>query len=78
MEKLSISIPQITRSYEETIHSAAMNALEATNGNKQEAAKLLEIKRTTLVQWLIRHEPHWINYRFNKKTNRKTGGRKKK
>lgn len=78
MEKLSISIPQITRSYEETIHSAVMNALEATNGNKQEAAKLLEIKRTTLVQWLIRHEPHWINYRFNKKTNRKTGGRKKK
>lgn len=78
MEKLSLTIPQITRTFEDAIYSAVMNALQTTRGNKQEAAKKLEIKRTTLVQWLIRHEPHWINYRFNKKTNRKTGGRKKK
>lgn len=55
-----------------------MDALAYHQGNKQDAAEFLGIKRTTLVQWLIRHAPETIGYRFKKKTNRKTGGKKKK
>lgn len=78
IEQVSLPLPDLKEEYEKRCYRRIMDALAYHQNNKQDAAKFLGIKRTTLVQWLIRHAPETIGYRFKKKTNRKTGGKKKK
>lgn len=76
-EQVAMIIPYLKAEYETKCFHEIMRALNLTDGNKQAAADILGIKRTTLTQWLIRHAPQAINYKFTKKKNRKTGGNKK-
>lgn len=52
-----IPLPLLKESYEQRCREIITEALRVCEGNKTQAAKILGVKRTTLLVWLRRNMP---------------------